>query len=227
MGTGFRASARPKPPADLPGVARTDPPRRRARPLTGPRTMSRRLQIVLPDPVAAQLEELAAAPANHSPPSPRQIVRNGVAARRATASDVRRQASAAPPGSAATERPPWLEPYGGDPVWWRETWGAIVALHGRYPRHLEHLKDGWWRTRPPPRRLRARRLAIRDRRARTRPPRGARLPRPARRLRPHTPPARRRRREHLEAGRTPGALGRITVRNVRLAVSACSRSSTP
>jgi hypothetical protein len=23
-------------------------------------------------------------------------------------------------------------------------WGAIVALHGRYPRHLGHLKNGWW-----------------------------------------------------------------------------------
>ncbi|MBA3807636.1 MAG: hypothetical protein H0X28_04455 [Solirubrobacterales bacterium] len=23
-------------------------------------------------------------------------------------------------------------------------WGAVVALHGRYPRHLEHLKTGWW-----------------------------------------------------------------------------------
>jgi hypothetical protein len=23
-------------------------------------------------------------------------------------------------------------------------WGAIVALHARYPRHLEHLKDDWW-----------------------------------------------------------------------------------
>jgi len=23
-------------------------------------------------------------------------------------------------------------------------WGAIVALHGRYPRHLEALKDEWW-----------------------------------------------------------------------------------
>jgi hypothetical protein len=23
-------------------------------------------------------------------------------------------------------------------------WGAIVALHGRYPRHLENLKKGWW-----------------------------------------------------------------------------------
>jgi hypothetical protein len=24
-------------------------------------------------------------------------------------------------------------------------WGAIVGLHGRYPRHLEHLHTGWWR----------------------------------------------------------------------------------
>ncbi len=24
-------------------------------------------------------------------------------------------------------------------------WGAIVALHGRYPRHLGELKIGWWK----------------------------------------------------------------------------------
>jgi hypothetical protein len=23
-------------------------------------------------------------------------------------------------------------------------WGAIVELHGRYPRQLEGLQDGWW-----------------------------------------------------------------------------------
>jgi hypothetical protein len=23
-------------------------------------------------------------------------------------------------------------------------WGQIVALHGRYPRALSHLKDEWW-----------------------------------------------------------------------------------
>jgi hypothetical protein len=23
-------------------------------------------------------------------------------------------------------------------------WGAIVELHGRYPRQLEALKEGWW-----------------------------------------------------------------------------------
>jgi hypothetical protein len=39
---------------------------------------------------------------------------------------------------------PWIEPVMGDPVWRRRMWGAIVALHGRYPQALAHLKDGWW-----------------------------------------------------------------------------------
>src|SRR5450759_5821892 len=42
------------------------------------------------------------------------------------------------------QRARWLEPYGGDNGWRQEMWGAIVALHGRYPRHLENLKDRWW-----------------------------------------------------------------------------------
>ncbi len=32
----------------------------------------------------------------------------------------------------------------GDPTWRRRMWGSIVALHGRYPQALAHLKDGWW-----------------------------------------------------------------------------------
>jgi hypothetical protein len=27
-------------------------------------------------------------------------------------------------------------------------WGAIVALHGRYPRQLENLREGWWDDEP-------------------------------------------------------------------------------
>lgn len=42
------------------------------------------------------------------------------------------------------ERPTWLEPFGGEPSWRRGMWGAIVALHGRYPRALGSLSDGWW-----------------------------------------------------------------------------------
>ena len=47
-------------------------------------------------------------------------------------------------GARGDERAPWLEPYGGDGEWRRQMWGAIVALHGRYPRPLANLKDGWW-----------------------------------------------------------------------------------
>jgi hypothetical protein len=39
---------------------------------------------------------------------------------------------------------PWIEPIMGDPEWKARMWGSIVALHGRYPRALEHLKNGWW-----------------------------------------------------------------------------------
>jgi hypothetical protein len=39
---------------------------------------------------------------------------------------------------------PWIEPVMGDPAWRRRMWGSIVALHGRYPHALAHLKEGWW-----------------------------------------------------------------------------------
>jgi hypothetical protein len=106
--------------------------------------MSHKLQVVLPDPVAAQLQELAAGA--DQPPSTLagQIVRNGVA--QAAKDGKVRPLRPAPVlvGGKGSERAPWLEPYGGDPNWRREMWGAIVALHGRYPRHLEALKDQWW-----------------------------------------------------------------------------------
>jgi hypothetical protein len=38
-----------------------------------------------------------------------------------------------------------VEPYGGDKQWRRQMWGAIVALHGRYPAQFEALKDKWWK----------------------------------------------------------------------------------
>jgi hypothetical protein len=39
---------------------------------------------------------------------------------------------------------PWLEPYGAAPESRQIMWGAIVTLHGRYPRALGALKDEWW-----------------------------------------------------------------------------------
>jgi hypothetical protein len=32
----------------------------------------------------------------------------------------------------------------GDAKWRSRMWGSIVLLHGRYPRALGCLKDGWW-----------------------------------------------------------------------------------
>jgi hypothetical protein len=95
--------------------------------------MSQRLQIVLPDPLALQLREFAAGA--DTPPSTlaAQIVGNGVAL---AAKDGKvRPLRSAPVfvGGRGRERAPWLEPYGGDPGWRKQMWGAVVALHGRYP----------------------------------------------------------------------------------------------
>ncbi len=107
--------------------------------------MSQRRQVVLPDPIDQQLRELAAGA--DMPPSTlaAQLIQAGVAT---AAKDGKvRQLRPAPVLVGARgggERPPWLEPYGGDQQWRREMWGAIVALHGRYPVQLEPLKDKWW-----------------------------------------------------------------------------------
>ncbi len=107
--------------------------------------MSKRRQIVLPDPVDLQLAELAAAAG--TPPSTlaAQLVTSGVA--QAVKDGKVRPLRPADllVGTKGSDRAPWLEPYGGDPDWSREMWGAIVALHGRYPTQLEKLKDGWWK----------------------------------------------------------------------------------
>lgn len=105
--------------------------------------MSRKLQIVLPEPFAKQLEELATAAGEPLATIAGQIVRDGVA--HATKSGkVKARRPAQVVVGEASGRPRWLEPYGGDPALRTEMWGAIVALHGRYPRHLHYVKTGWW-----------------------------------------------------------------------------------
>jgi hypothetical protein len=106
--------------------------------------VSHKYQVVLPDPIADQLEELAAGAGEPPSTLAGQLVRNGVAL---AAEDGKvRPLKPAPilVGHNGTDRAPWLEPYGGDPDWRTDMWGSIVALHGRYPHHLEALKDGWW-----------------------------------------------------------------------------------
>ncbi|MFI4990558.1 MAG: hypothetical protein ACHQHO_06555 [Solirubrobacterales bacterium] len=106
---------------------------------------SQRYQVVLPGPVAAQLEELAQAADERPSTLAAQLVRSGLE-RAASGGKVRprRQAPVVVRQAPAAERAHWLEPWGGDANWRAEMWGQIVALHGRYPRALASLKQGWW-----------------------------------------------------------------------------------
>jgi hypothetical protein len=107
--------------------------------------LSRAIKVVLTEPVAEQLDELARGV--HEPASTvaAQILRHGLAQ-----SVKKGELSVPAPTRAGSssrtggERPPWLEPYGGDRDWSALMWGAVAALHGRYPEELATLKDGWW-----------------------------------------------------------------------------------
>jgi hypothetical protein len=105
--------------------------------------MSRKIQIVLPDPQAEQLTELAAGTGEPLSTLAALLVRNGIA-QAAKDGNVRQRRQAPVILGGGGDRARWLEPYGGDPIWRQEMWGAIVALHGRYPRALANLKDQWW-----------------------------------------------------------------------------------
>jgi hypothetical protein len=106
--------------------------------------MSQRVQVVLSDPVAVQLRELAAGADTPHSTLAAHFVQNEIA--RAIKNGHVRPLRSAPvlvDGNSG-ERPPWLEPYGGDAERRQQMWGAIVALRGRYPEQLEALKDKWW-----------------------------------------------------------------------------------
>jgi len=106
---------------------------------------SRRYQVVLPGPVAEQLEQLALSADERPSTLAAQLVRGGVA-QAASTGKVRplKQAPIMTPPASRDERAHWLEPWGGDASWRADMWGQIVALHGRYPRALASLKQGWW-----------------------------------------------------------------------------------
>jgi len=105
--------------------------------------VSRKLQIVLPDPLARELQELAAGAGEPLATAARRVLRDGLAAA-AKGGEVRASRLRPIERSRRSDRPRWLEPHGGDSEWRRETWGAVVALHARYPRHLQGLQTGWW-----------------------------------------------------------------------------------
>jgi hypothetical protein len=109
--------------------------------------MSYRMKITLPDPMMARLKELAASGGEPVSRVAARIVCDGIADRHAANGDHATTLTPAPAEDATPDydrRAPWIEPFMGDPEWRSQMWGSIVALHGRYPRELEHLKDGWW-----------------------------------------------------------------------------------
>jgi hypothetical protein len=106
--------------------------------------MSYRMKITLSDTAMAELERRAG---DVGEPVARvaarivvaQITENGSATRSTSA------ASTYDDTEADLDRhAPWIEPVMGDPAWRRQMWGSIVALYGRYPHALAHLKDKWW-----------------------------------------------------------------------------------
>ncbi len=107
--------------------------------------MSYRMKITLPDPTMAHLEALAEQRGEPASRIAAQMVCGGLA----EGKDPRRDDSSISVSSPATapdldRNVPWIEPVLGDPEWRTHMWGSIVALYGRYPRELAHLKDGWW-----------------------------------------------------------------------------------
>jgi hypothetical protein len=107
--------------------------------------MSYRMKITLPDPIMAQLEELATS--NGEPVSrvAARMVCNEIAGGYAAMNEhAQTPTLTEDAGPDLDRRAPWIEPVIGDWEWRSQMWGAIVSLHGRYPRELGHLKDGWW-----------------------------------------------------------------------------------
>jgi hypothetical protein len=102
----------------------------------------RRYQIVLPVPAAERLDALARTAGEYPSTLAASYVTDGIA--RATGEQREPRPQRPTAAGVDGERPPWLEPWGGDPAWRADMWGQIVALYGRYPRALGALKDGWW-----------------------------------------------------------------------------------
>ncbi len=103
--------------------------------------MSHSIKVLLPTPAMTRLQELATSADTRTATLAAQLLQNAIGQ---SSEDGK-----IPPATPITvhkgsDRAPWLEPYGGDSDWRQNMWGAIVALYGRYPRHLENLKDQWW-----------------------------------------------------------------------------------
>jgi hypothetical protein len=107
--------------------------------------MSRRIKITLPDPLVAQLEALAEERGEPTSRVAAQLVCAEVARRTGEQTADAIVPFADPLTDAGSDRrAQWIEPLEDARTWRQFMWGGICALYGRYPRALEHLKEGWW-----------------------------------------------------------------------------------
>jgi hypothetical protein len=105
--------------------------------------MDRRVRITLPEPLVRVLERMADEEDEPVARVAARLVREQLDQLRAggrCGPSTRRAVPDRRPG----ERPPWLEPYGGDREWRVRMWGEIIALYRRYPTQLRGLQEGWW-----------------------------------------------------------------------------------
>jgi hypothetical protein len=108
--------------------------------------MSQRLKITLSDTAMAELKQRAERFGEPVARIAAQMVsqlteHNPVADRAATATP----AAIEDDNLDFDNHAPWIEPVMGDSAWRQRMWGSIVALHGRYPKTLAHLREGWWK----------------------------------------------------------------------------------
>lgn len=113
---------------------------------TGGDTMSRRIKMTLPDPLVAQLEALAEERGEPTSRVAAQLVCAEIAKRAGNQYAETIVPAVGPMTDPDSDRhAPWIEPLFDYEKWHSYMWGSIVALHGRYPRALGHLKEGWWK----------------------------------------------------------------------------------
>jgi hypothetical protein len=106
--------------------------------------MSQRLKITLSDAAMAELKRRAQRAGEPAARIAAQMV-SQLAARNPDADSTAASTPAVIEDDLDVDRhAPWIEPVMGDPAWRGRMWGSVVALHGRYPQALAHLKDGWW-----------------------------------------------------------------------------------
>jgi hypothetical protein len=106
--------------------------------------MSYRMKITLSDTAMAELERRAGDAGEPVARVAARIVAAQITENGSATSGISTASTFEETEADLDRHAPWIEPIMGDPAWRKQMWGSIVALHGRYPHALAHLKDKWW-----------------------------------------------------------------------------------